>query len=128
MHELSICQQLLRQCDGIARNHAACKINSITLQLGVLSGIDQALLKQAFDVSRQATLADQAELIIITKPVVVSCPRCHRKAETPVNNLSCPHCGFQSTQLISGEELIIDSVQLVKQSVETESAEDIQYV
>jgi len=52
MHELAVCQQLILQVDQIAREKNARLVESITLRLGPLSGVEAHLLTQAFPLLR----------------------------------------------------------------------------
>lgn len=120
MHELSVCQQVIRQVDNIALQNQARSVSRITLQIGPLSGIEVPLLKQAFPFVSVKTVAEHAELRIDQLPVVVQCAQCGKKTETTPNRLSCSHCGDHHTRLISGDEMLLYSVELEKKS-ETEN-------
>ena len=92
MHEVSLCQSMLSQLEGIARKHQAEGIARVTLQIGPLSGVEPELLKQAFEVLRADSVASSAKLEIETTAVRVRCPECGRTSEVATNHLSCPHC------------------------------------
>lgn len=112
MHELSICQALMTQVESVAAQHQATKVTSITVQIGVLSGVVPDLLAQAFTIARAGTVAEQAELITETLPIKVRCRQCGAETEASANRLLCGVCGDWQTQLISGEELLLASVEL----------------
>ena len=61
MHELSVCNALISQVEAIAREHGAGRVESITLQLGALSGVEPPLLERAYPLAAAGTLADGAE-------------------------------------------------------------------
>lgn len=112
MHEFSICRALLSQVAAIADEHRAGAVVSMRLRVGPLSGVEPGLLARAFSVARFATIAEGAELIIETPPVEVRCRTCAGVSETDVNHLVCTHCGDFRTELVSGDELILISVEL----------------
>ena len=112
MHELSICQSMLNQVGQIAEQHGASSVASITLQVGPLSGVEPALLKQAFPFAAADTIATKAELIIHELPVLIQCNHCGAKHETVPNKLVCSQCGDHHTQLLTGDEMILASVEL----------------
>ena len=64
MHELSICKQIVNQVNDIAQHHQAAAIESVSLKIGPLSGVEAPLLKQAFPFAAADTVAENAELII----------------------------------------------------------------
>lgn len=112
MHELSVCQGLLRQVGQIAADRGASAVERIVLQVGGLSGVEPPLLERAFEVARAGTVAGQAELEIRTGPVVVRCPDCGGHSAVPPNRLLCSYCGEWRVQVEEGEELTLLSVEL----------------
>lgn len=115
MHELSVCLGMLQQVEDIARDKAATEVVRIRIQIGPLSGVEANLLEQAFPLASAGTLAEHAELIIDPLPVRVRCRSCSSESDVPPNRLLCTHCGAYDTQIISGDELLLSSVELVCQ-------------
>lgn len=121
MHELSVCQSMLAQVDAIALQHQASRVTSITLQIGPLSGIEPVLLQQAFTLARAGGVADQATLVIESLPIRVKCQRCDQESDAAPNRLLCGHCGDYHTRLISGDEMLLASVEL---DVDSQAADE----
>ncbi len=113
MHELSVCQSLLGQVETIARQHRARGVALIKLQIGPLSGIEADLLEHAFTIARVGTLAEEAELVLERLPVRVRCQQCGAESEVSPNELLCQACGDWHTQLISGDEMLLASLELL---------------
>ena len=118
MHELSICQEIIIQVNEIAFQNQASAIESITLRIGPLSGVEAPLLKQAFPFAAAQTVAENAELIIEELPVVIHCKQCGSKSNVVPNKLICSQCGDYHTQLISGDEMLLASVELTRETPE----------
>ena len=114
MHELSVCQGLLREVARVAAEHDALAVDRIVLQVGGLSGVEPPLLERAFEVARAGTLAAAAELEIRPGPVVVLCRECGARGEVPVNRLLCPGCGDWRVQVVEGEELLLLKIDIEK--------------
>lgn len=112
MHEFSLCQNLLHQVDQIAREHQATTIDKIHLQVGPLSGVEPALLQTAFQIARTDTLARSADILIHMTPIKVRCKSCGATSEANMNNLACRDCGDWQTELISGDELLIERIEM----------------
>ena len=89
MHELSVCQALVRQLRDIAREQRAARITRVVVQIGPLSGVEPELLRHAYPVASAGSPAADAALILEPLPI-----RIHR------------------TRLISGDELLLVSVEL----------------
>ena len=117
MHELSVCQALIRQVEQIARRETASEVTRIRVQIGPLSGVVPELLEQAFTIARAATLAERAELITEHQAVRVKCLQCGAESEVAPNRLICAECGDFRTQLIAGDALILASVELKRKAL-----------
>jgi hydrogenase nickel incorporation protein HypA/HybF len=116
MHELSVCQALIGQVEAIARERTAQRVVLIRLGIGPLSGVEPQLLVQAYRIASAGTLADGADLVIENLPLRVSCDACGQTTDALPNRLLCAACGDWHTRLISGDELQLNSVELIKQT------------
>ena len=70
------------------------------------------LLQQAFTIARAGTLAAQAKLVTEEQPLRVHCSRCGAESDVDINRLVCASCGDYRTRVISGDELLLASVEL----------------
>jgi hydrogenase nickel incorporation protein HypA/HybF len=114
MHELAVCQGLMRQLEEIAVEQSAQAIARVLLQIGPLSGIEPALLQQAFPLASAGSIAEQAVLDIEALPVRVECRRCGAVSDATPNKLVCGECGDWQTRLVGGDEMLLASVELTK--------------
>lgn len=112
MHELAICQSLMDQVERIALERNAQCVTSIVVGMGPLSGVEAQLLKHAYSIASAGTVAEQAELVFEFLPVRVKCSQCGSETEALPNKLLCKTCGGWRTTLISGDELLLVSVEL----------------
>jgi hydrogenase nickel incorporation protein HypA/HybF len=112
MHELAICQALIDQVTELANERNATSVSDIYISVGPLSGVEPALLQNAFPVAVAGTVADGAELHIDSLPVRVYCKDCDAESEVAANRLLCAQCGTWKTRLVSGDELLLKSVEL----------------
>jgi hydrogenase nickel incorporation protein HypA/HybF len=115
VHELSVCQALIGQVEDIAREHNATGVVLIRLQVGPLSGVEPQLLEQAYTLARAGTVAAYAELVIDRLPIKVRCQQCGAETAATANRLLCGACGDWRTTVISGDELILASVELTSE-------------
>jgi hydrogenase nickel incorporation protein HypA/HybF len=114
MHELSVCQGLISQVTRIVEENEATAVERIVVQIGPLSGVEAPLLEQAYSLARAGTVAEGAELVTESMPVRVACQSCGAETDAQANRLVCGACGDYRTRLVSGDELILASVELVK--------------
>lgn len=112
MHELSVCQALIDQVEHIAFEHSAHAVDKIVVRIGPLSGVEIPLLRQAYTLARVGTLAENAELVMDIPPISVACETCGAETSARVNRLLCGACGDYRTRLLSGDEMILASVEL----------------
>lgn len=114
MHELSICQALIKQLEEIVRERNAHSVTMVVVGMGPLSGVEAQLLKNAYPVASAGTVAESAELVVEHLPIRVKCNQCGAESDATANKLICQQCGDWQTTLISGDELMLLSVELEK--------------
>ena len=114
MHELAICQSLMEQVEDIAIERNAQCVTSIVIAMGPLSGVEAQLLKNAYPIASAGTIAEDAELIIEHLPIKVKCTQCGSESDALPNKLICKQCGDWRTTLVSGDEMMLMSVELEK--------------
>ncbi|MCB1724266.1 MAG: hydrogenase maturation nickel metallochaperone HypA [Gammaproteobacteria bacterium] len=114
MHELSVCQALVEQVVRVAREHGAGSVARVTIGVGALSGTEPALLRQAYPIACAGTPAEGSTLEINERPIRVRCALCGAETDARANRLLCGACGDWHTQLLSGDELLLEQVELAK--------------
>jgi hydrogenase nickel incorporation protein HypA/HybF len=112
MHELSVCLSLLQQMEQIASERNAVAVEKIYLRIGPLSGIEPALLRNAYPLAAAGTVAADAELIIEASDIVVSCTECGVESPAKANRLLCSACGDFRTKIVSGDEMILQRMEM----------------
>ena len=112
MHELAICHSLMDQVVSIAEERNSSRVVSIIVGIGALSGVESQLLKNAYPFASAGSVAEKAELIIESLPIRVRCDVCGSESEVLPNKLICKQCGDWHTTLVSGDELLLMSVEL----------------
>lgn len=112
MHELSVCQALVRQLKDIAQREDAARITKVVVQIGPLSGVEAQLLRQAYPIASAGTVAATAELVLESLPIRVRCEACGAESDATANRLLCGVCGDYHTQMLSGDEMLLAQVEL----------------
>ncbi|MGA7539333.1 MAG: hydrogenase maturation nickel metallochaperone HypA [Steroidobacteraceae bacterium] len=112
MHELSICQALMEQVERVAAEQRARRVVSVTLKIGPLAGVEPALLESAFPLASAGTVAADSKLIIERAEVRVQCLECGAESQAQSTRLLCGACGNWRVRVLSGEELLLASVEL----------------
>ncbi len=128
MHELSVCQNLMQQVGRIAAEHRAHHVSVVRLQIGPLSGVEPHLLQQAFPIACAGSIAESADLIIESAPVRVHCTQCGSDSDAQPNRLLCAGCGSWKTQLLSGDEMLLVSIEMSRPDTASSTNEDALHV
>ena len=129
MHELSVCQGLLREVTRVAEAHGASRVTEILVAVGPLSGVEAPLLERAFTIARMGTVAEGAALRIEETPVRVRCEACGAESDARSNHLVCAGCGDWRVTLRSGDELLLKSLELEEpETMAAETAEGGRHV
>jgi len=112
VHELSVCLSILDQVRSIAAEHNADRVQRIELRIGPLSGVEVDLLRSAWPLASAGTIAVDADLMIDEADIVVRCESCDTESPALANRLVCGACGDFRTTVISGDEMILQRVEL----------------
>jgi hydrogenase nickel incorporation protein HypA/HybF len=112
VHELSVCQAMIGQVETIAADRGVLAVKLIRIRIGPLSGVVPELLERAFPLAAAGSVAEGAQLNIEAAPIRVRCETCGAETEAAANRLLCGACGDWHTRLISGDELLLESVEL----------------
>jgi hydrogenase nickel incorporation protein HypA/HybF len=113
MHELSIALSILDLAEEEGRRRNA-RVVAVHLKLGRLSGVVKEALLSAYELAREGTPMEQAELSISEVPLVVRCPQCARNwTLSGMDPLSCPDCGTPTSEIVTGRELEVCALELV---------------
>lgn len=115
MHELSICQALIDQVEQVARREHCRQVSVIHVSVGPLSGVEPQLLEQAYPLAAAGSVAETATLQIEMAPIRVYCDQCGRESAASANRLVCAGCGNWRTQLVSGDELLLTHIELLRE-------------
>ncbi len=119
MHELAVCQGLLREVARVARAHGSRRVAAVRVAVGPLSGVEAPLLERAFSIARAGTLAEGARLDVEATDIVVRCGSCGSQSRATINRLVCGVCGGWQVTLVSGDELLLKSLELETDDEET---------
>lgn len=112
MHELAVCQALIRQVEAIAAQHGATAVRRVVIEVGPLSGVEPPLLARAFTIARGGTCAEHAGLTMEHSPLEIHCRSCGHDGPARTNRLICEACGDWQVRVVRGEDLMLLRVEL----------------
>lgn len=113
MHEMGIATEILKIVqDSIPADMADARVRRVNLRVGQLSTIVPDSLRFCFGVVAENTNVAGAELAIEAVPVEARCGACNHEWTIDSSVFLCPACGSGNTDLLSGRELDIVSIEL----------------
>ncbi|MHA6613184.1 hydrogenase maturation nickel metallochaperone HypA [Photobacterium damselae] len=107
MHEYSIVGALIEQCEEQAIANDANKVTRVAIKVGILSGVEPALLRTAFETFKLEGICHDAVLEITEQPLVLHCRDCGQESTHSERSIACQHCGSFQTQVLDGEDLML---------------------
>ncbi len=112
MHELSICQSMLKIVDQTMAQHEGAKLRKIFLDIGRGSTIEPILLKEAFAVLTSGEPYEGTELVVNDIPIAGRCRSCDKAFQYEELAVGCPNCGSTNIAIESGLELDIKALEI----------------
>jgi hydrogenase nickel incorporation protein HypA/HybF len=109
MHELSIAEGVV---EVAARHARGRRVALVELKVGHLRQVVPSALEFAFELVAQGTPVEGARLVVEHVPARVACRACSAEGEVGGFPLACPGCGGLDVDVVGGEELLVDSLEL----------------
>ena len=110
MHELGLTDALLRMVRDIAKQEELEHVESITLEIGELSGVVPSYMSDCWQAVIDGTEYADTELIIETVPGIASCMDCDEEFRIDLNSMRCPFCGSRSLTPVSGRDMTVKEI------------------
>lgn len=112
MHEYSIVQALLDQCEEIARENNAKSVHKVVVKIGKMSGVEPHLLETAFHTFKEKTMCDSADFVMNVQSLTIECNQCKIIAELEEIYYKCPQCDSLNVRVIDGEDMFLMTVEM----------------
>lgn len=112
MHEMSLCEGILQCLEENAQTQHYQRVRRVRLEVGQFACVEPDALRFCFDVVCRNTLADGAELDILTLPARTWCLACAGPVTIAERHAPCPDCGSYQLQTDGGDELRIKDLEV----------------
>ena len=112
MHEYSIVQALLNQCENYVAENKAQSVTKVVVKIGVMSGVEPHLLEIAFETFKEKTICDSAEFVMNIQPLTITCKECNVISELKEIYYKCPSCESLDVEVLDGEEMFLMSLEM----------------
>lgn len=115
MHEESLIRTLLKQVGDLGADHPDHRLCRINVSVGEFSGVDPELLQLAFGRLTDGAPLEGVEFCVERVPLTARCRDCCHEFPVERFRFVCPHCGGLATDVLRGDELILESVSFEEQ-------------
>lgn len=112
MHEVGITQSIIEIAEQHARAQGAGKINSVTVDIGALSGVMPEAVEFCFEACASGTLLEGTRLIIHRIPGRGRCGECGAETALDPQTFACAACGSFALETLQGNELRVTELEV----------------
>lgn len=113
MHELSICASVVESVTESLAPFPGARVLEVRLRVGVLASVVEDSLRFCYGIATEGTPLAGSRLVVHSVPVTVHCQACGNIGALPsLQHFHCPNCGAPATDVRSGRELEIESVEI----------------
>ncbi|MDR3601385.1 MAG: hydrogenase maturation nickel metallochaperone HypA [Desulfosporosinus sp.] len=112
MHEMSLMGGVFEVLEQTLSQHDIKRVLQVKLKVGELTNAEPEALAMAFEAYSKDTLCEGAELIVERVPVRGCCRKCQHVFTVKTMFFLCPKCQNTSIEVIQGEELLLESLEV----------------
>lgn len=109
---MGIADAMLKMIDKIISEEDVSEINSVTLEIGDLSGVVPHFMADCWEAVCDGTRYEKTKLIIETVPGTLRCEDCLNEFTADLDKLYCPKCKSNKLTPLSGRELSVKEVEI----------------
>ncbi len=113
MHEMPYTQSIFEIVIDYAKQHNSSKVKKVYLKIGDMTGVIEDSVRFYWESLTVGSVAEGAELIVEHVPIRVRCYNCGTEYVAPDQfSLFCPECNFFGGEMLSGKEMLVESIEL----------------
>ena len=110
MHELGICDALLKMVRNIAKEEELDEIQRITVEVGSLSGVVPAYMADCWEAVTDGTELEGVEFVIEELEGTARCLDCGCEFKADAERLRCPKCSGDKLTPLTGRDLTLKEI------------------
>lgn len=112
MHEMSLAEGVLQLIEDAARLQVFSKVTSVWLVIGQLAGVEAEFMMFCFDAVTRNSLAEGAQLKIISIPGSGWCMNCAKAVALNEVFGARPQCGDYQIQVTGGMKMRVKELEV----------------
>ena len=110
MHELGICDAMLKMVRGIMRDEELERVDRITVEVGSLSGVMPNFLADCWEAVTDGTELQDTEFVIEELAGTAKCLDCEEEFVADLDDLTCPKCRGKKLMPLTGRDLTLKEI------------------
>ena len=112
MHELSLATEIVKNVSDLALKNKANKVIQLSLEFGVMGGVEKETFDFCFDIAAKNTILEGAKLLVKVIPLKVKCQKCSSLSSPEIFYIVCGECQSNDVVILSGKELKILNMEI----------------
>ncbi|MBR1457524.1 MAG: hydrogenase maturation nickel metallochaperone HypA [Oscillospiraceae bacterium] len=112
MHELGICDAMLKMVRGIMKDEELDVISRITVEVGSLSGVMPNFLADCWVAVTDGTELQDTEFVVEELAGTAKCLDCDAEFVADLNDLTCPRCRGTKLTPLTGRDLTLKEIRV----------------
>ena len=112
MHEAKVAAGILETVERVARENGGSRITGIKLQIGEFTCIQPESLRFCLEALGKGTITESAAISISRIKTRAACAECDNRFDVHEIQFHCPTCASTNIELVSGRELVIESIEV----------------
>jgi hydrogenase nickel incorporation protein HypA/HybF len=118
MHEGNFTQAIVDAILGELKKYPNAKPETVRVSVGEMLHLVPGSVQLHYDLMTRGTRLEGIKLELQEIPVTVRCRPCgYERAVEDHHLLMCAHCGALDVKLLSGDEILIDSIEFAESTV-----------
>ena len=98
--------------EDTARANAATRVTRVRLEIGALAQVEVQAMHFAFEVVKQGSMAQTAQLEIVQVDGSAWCMACSTAVTVAQRGEACPHCGSHQLQITGGDRMRVMDIDI----------------
>ena len=111
MHELGLCDALLKKVDALVKENELEGVNSVTIEVGTLSGVIPRFMEDCWEAVIDGTSYSETKLIVCSVSGKARCADCGAEFIVDMENMICPDCGADHLIPLDGNSMTITEIE-----------------
>ena len=111
MHELGLCDALLKKVDALVKENGLEGVNSVTIEVGTLRGVIPRFMTDCWEAVIDDTGYAETKLIVNSVSGRARCADCGEEFTVDLEDMVCPGCGEKHLIPLDGNGMTITEIE-----------------